>query len=147
MSKSHKTRILLITIIFCLCAPQIFAEIVFIGNKNSVPDELSRKDIKRIFLGKQKSWKDASSINVALYTKSKIFDHFSRKYTGRPKYLFRDYWRRLVFTGRGKAPKGFKTEKEVVNYVGLIDGAIGFVSSDAKIENVKIIKISDGGQK
>ena len=107
---------------------------------------MNKNEIKSIFLGKQKSWKDGSRVNPVLYTKSKIFDHFSRTYTGRPKHLFKAHWRKLVFTGAGKAPKGFSSEEEVIRYVRHTEGAIGFVSSEAQIENVKVIKITDRGE-
>ena len=38
-------------------------------------------------------------------------------------------------------PKSFKTEKALVDFISKTEGAIGYVSSDAKLKNVKIISV------
>lgn len=138
----------MLLMLFLFIFSEAYAGVIFIGNQNSVPDELTAKDIESIFLGKRKVWKDNSPIKLVILKKTEPFSEFSRKYTGKPKHLYKGYWKRRVFTGKGEAPKGFNSEMQVINYVKQTEGAIGYVSSGVIIEDVKIISIiGRGGQK
>ena len=136
-------RIFILCLLFISVSSQVCAGIVFIGNQKSTPDALILKDIESIFLGRKKVWSDNRAIKVVILTDHEIFNAFTRDYTGKPKHLFKSYWKRRVFTGKGEPPEGFKTEKEVISYIGRTEGAIGYVSSDAVLINVKRIIITD----
>jgi hypothetical protein len=66
-----------------------------------------------------------------------------KAYTQKTPSQFKSYWKKLVFTGKGSAPKSFHTDAEVIRYVAETPGAISYISSETRPENVKILKISD----
>jgi ABC-type phosphate transport system substrate-binding protein len=47
-----------------------------------------------------------------------------------------NYFRTLVFTGKGSPPKSFATTDEIIQYVANTEGAIGYVSLDADLRGV-----------
>ena len=143
-----KTVLFTLLLVFGLCSAGV-CDIVFIGDKHCVPDELAKKDIEAIFLGNQKTWADKTEICLVLFTQPIVFDAFLNEYVGKPKHIYKSYWLRIVFTGRGKAPTGLGEEKLVIEQILKTKGAIGFVTSDyfhssGPVEGIKVIKISDG---
>lgn len=124
------------------------AGIVFVGNKVTVPDTLTKEDIQMIYLGKRTTWDDKSRIYPILLTEKEMFPEFLGKYVNRHKNMYKKYWRRLVFTGRGTAPVAFENDELVVRYISAHKGTIGYVSSEFAFSKddkayVKIIKIID----
>ena len=65
---------------------------------------------------------------------------FLKKYVGKSASQFRNHWKRLEFTGKGKPPKWFSSE-EKLEYVAEKPGAIGYVSRDRVTEKVVKLKI------
>ena len=145
--KNLLSKILGSLLIIFLHTSQLFAETIIIGNKKTTPDELRMVDMRLIFLGEKKAWEDNISIKLALYTRRNILEEFTNDFTKKPLFLFQANWKRRIFTGRNKAPKGFGSEKELIQYVSITEGAIGFVTPAADIKNVKIIKIVREGEK
>jgi hypothetical protein len=57
-----------------------------------------------------------------------------------------NYWRKMIFTGKGVMPISFDQETEAIDYIGRTEGAIGYVASAALVdnnENIKIISLAD----
>jgi len=115
-------------------------EIIIIANKNVSETSLSTAEIKDIFLGEKSSWQDHTRINFVLSGNDEIHKKFLEKYVNQTPMGYKSYWRKLVFVGKGKAPKSFSSPKELVDYVAKTNGAIGYVSSEEKTAEVKIIE-------
>ena len=47
----------------------------------------------------------------------------------------------MLFTGKGKEPKRFKTGEELINYVKNNAGYIGYVSSSVNTDGINVIPI------
>jgi TonB family protein len=62
---------------------------------------------------------------------------------GRGNDALRNYYRALVFTGKGSMPKEMNSDADVLAYVARTRGAIGYVSSAATTENVKVLRLID----
>lgn len=115
-------------------------DIVIIANKNVAEDSLSIEDIKRIFLGKKKKWKDNSPVTIAFNKTPSIHNDLLKKYVMRTPSQFKNTWRRLVFTGEGKYPLSFSSDMKMINFIGSKEGAIGYIDADQVNDKVKIIK-------
>ncbi len=124
-------------------ATEMLADICFITNKSVAPNSLTRKEIKEIFTGKRVKWSDKSKINVVIQHGTELHKKFTSKYTSRTVSQFEKWWRTLLFTGKGSMPKAFKSEKKLLDYVAKTDGAIGYISSENKNNQVNIITISE----
>ncbi len=96
---------------------------------NGVKDvKLLKGDVANIFLGKKTTFSDKSKIVFVTLAKSKTHEGFLKTCLNKTPSQFANYWKKQVFTGKAKAPKAFKTEKELVDFVAKTKGAIGYIS-------------------
>jgi len=66
---------------------------------------------------------------------------FLKEYLGQNDDSLQDYYRTLVFTGKGLMPKAFRSDEEVAAYVAKTRGAIGYVSSATTLDGVKTLTV------
>lgn len=117
-------------------------EVVFIANTDIPVSSLTRDEVKRIFLGKKTAWEDdGGKIVFAVQKKTDASTLFFTKYVGKSLYQYSIYWKKRVFTGKGKAPLTFPSDLELAAFVSKTPGAIGYVSAGTPIENVKTILV------
>ncbi len=127
-----------------LPASVVCADIFIIGNKNVANYELSAKEIREIFLGKQKRWSDNKEIKVVLLDKSEVHKEFIEKHIHRSSNQFKNWWFNRVYTGKDRFPEAFDTEEDLMEYVSKTDGAVGYVSSIKSIDStIKVFKITE----
>lgn len=122
------------------CLSSFAGEVIVIANKNVSESNLSIDEIKDIFLGEKTSWQDNKKINFVILKDSEVHKEFLETYVNKTPMSYNSYWKKLVFVGKGKAPTTFSSAKELVDYVAATDGAIGYISSDEKTAEVKIIE-------
>ena len=122
---------------------KIAPKILIIAHLDVNQVEITPKEIKAIFLGNQTRWADEESVTFFLLKEGKTHDQFLQKYIEKTPSQFDRYWKQLLFTGKGKMPKRFKTELELMRYVAKTKGAVGYISSTTQIENVKKIIIKE----
>ena len=119
---------------------------LLVANSSVPGDALSKNDVRAIFLGKKSS---VSGQNVVIVTLKQGDAHkdFLKSVVGKTPSQFSSHWKRIVFTGKGKMPKAFKTEEELLTFVANTRGGIGYVSgavsSDSRVKggSVKVITI------
>ena len=66
---------------------------------------------------------------------------FLKEYLGQNDDALQNYYRSLVFTGKGSMPRILHSDAEVVAYVAKTRGAIGYVSSTAPVDGVKTLAV------
>ena len=66
---------------------------------------------------------------------------FSERVLKRPILAVKNYWQQRIFSGRDVPPPELATEEAVIEYVGRNRGAVGYVSSTAKLTGVKVVPI------
>lgn len=121
---------------------KIFAESVIVICNNSVSeDSLTKEDIKNIFLGMKTTWSNNQKIVFVTLKEGDVHDIFLKEYIGKTIFQYANYWKKQVFTGKGKPPKSFETEEELVNYVADTEGAVGYISPGVENSRVKIISV------
>lgn len=111
------------------------AEVAVIVNP-SVDEAPSRSDVMNIFLGKDKSLKglDQKGWNA---TK----EQFYAKMTSKNESQLKSYWSGLVFTGKGQPMATVADDAAMVAKVAAEADAIGYVSSAAVNDSVKVLFI------
>ena len=134
------TRVILILMVLMIPSWLCAGEVVLVAN-NSVPEnDLSKDEIKAIFLGNKTKWSDNSRIifiiNTAAETRTFLSD-----YVGKTPFQFDNYWKYQAFTGKGMLPRSFDDEKELIQYVANTLGAIAYVSKNAPMAGVKMINV------
>jgi len=122
--------------------PIAFAENVIIICHPDVPENsLNKNDIKNIFLGKKTEWGDNKKIIFVVLKENETHETFLKEYVEKTSFQYLNYWKKQVFTGKGKPPKSFDTENELIDYVANTEGAIGYVSAGIEKKNVKVISV------
>ena len=119
-------------------------QLVIIGYKD-VADSLKKEDIKRIFLGRKTRWVNDEKILFVVFAEKETYTTFLKEYVGKTVFQYKNYWKKQVFTGKGRMPKAFKTSDEVIKYVSSTEGAISFTMSQdvPDDDSVKIIVIEN----
>ena len=103
--------------------------------------EVSRDDLKGVFLETRTSLPDGSHVEPVLLKSGDAHDAFVKQFTGKSTAGLESYYRSLVFTGKGAMPKVLNSDAEVVAYVKKTKGAIGYVSDGASTDGVKILVV------
>ena len=119
------------------------ADVMFVVNKSVTLDTLNKTDIKKIFLGDSLVWPNGEEIKIVTREKSDIQKEFTKTYTQKSESQFSNYWRRLMFSGKGTIPKSFSSDKEIINFVTNTKGAIGYITPQSLTKSVKPITISE----
>lgn len=133
-------RGMLAAAILCLLAGSASAgQLRVIGNRSVPAASLDQREIRDIFLGKMKVWENGMRVECVILAKGDTQEAFLKHYVKKNHSTFTRYWKKKVFTGGGRAPRNFDKERDLVEYVEKTKGAIGFVTSGANTDQVKIL--------
>ena len=136
-----KIRLMLYAMLMVMAPALCLAgDVIVIVNKSVSESSLDQKFIKSIYLGKKTSWNDGSNITFVVLN-GDVHDTFLKKYVGKKASQFNAFWKKQIFTGKGIPPKKLDSEKAMVEFVAQTPGAIGYVSANAKVANVKTITV------
>ena len=116
-------------------------EIVLIGNAD-ITETLEAEEIKQIFLGKKTRWADNSKIHIVLFNNKEAYTTFVKDYIGKTYTQYRNYWKKQVFSGKGRMPKSYSTLDELLDYLAETKGSISFMPlQEFEHDSVKILRI------
>ena len=116
-------------------------EVVIIANKDVPAYNLTESDIGQIFLGKKSTWDNDERITFVIQNSMAVHDAFLKSYVHRSVFQYENYWKKQVFTGKGKPPQSFGSDQDIVDFVSRTPGAIGYVTSDAATGGTKTITV------
>ena len=116
------------------------AQLVVIANKDMNTDELTRKKVIDIYMGRY-SLLSSGEVAIPLDHRadSNARSVFYTKLVGKDVSEINAYWARLLFSGRARPPRVVKTEKEVVETVIKSSSVIGYIDSSELTDQVKVI--------
>jgi ABC-type phosphate transport system substrate-binding protein len=107
-----------------------------------VPDEqVSRQHLKRIYLGKASRWEGGLSIHPVVFQGDPAHAWFVEEYLDRSPESFSVYWKRMVFTGKGRPPLAFDDPAALGDYVRSTPGAIGFLPAGADTTGLRVVAL------
>jgi len=131
-----------LTILFlCFIISNSSAQVAVIAN-NSVPIEtISEAKLLDIYSGDIRWWDNGDPVIVFdLEQKTNVkydFYNFLGKSTSRMKSI----WLKKMLSGEGEPPEALKSEEEMLKIVGETIGAIGFISKDKVVPEVKVLTL------
>ena len=100
---------------------------------------ISDSELRSVFLLQRKTLKDGTAVEPVLQKRGPVHDAFCRHFLSRDGEEIRIYYDGIVFTGKGSMPKQLNSDADVVKYVARTPGAIGYVSSSASTDGVKVL--------
>ncbi len=112
--------------------------VIVITNQSVKITSITPKDLENIYVGKKTRWSKDEKITPVILNIQDIHESFLSKYVNKSPEQFNTYWKRKVFTGRGKELRSFKNKEDVIEYVKNTTGAIGYIP--AKINYDELLK-------
>lgn len=114
-------------------------------NKENEAVSISVDDLERVFLGKKTLWPNGVRIQPGMpEEESPTGQAFLTSALSKSVSQFRAYWKRLLFSGGGAAPKTFRSATLVLDFVARQPGGIGVVAAEAAAadDRVKVIEVT-----
>ena len=113
-----------------------------IVNKSNPVLSLTKSEVSNMFYKKVTKWENqADIIPVDLNKESPIRLEFSMKIHGKHISNVDGYWRQMIFSGRKVPPPEIPSESEVISIISKNPNAIGYVSENTPVENVKVVNV------
>ncbi|MBF0421831.1 MAG: substrate-binding domain-containing protein [Magnetococcales bacterium] len=116
-------------------------EVVAIANRDVTVDRLSPQEVKNIFLGKTTHWSNGQRIIPTLQDQGKVHQEFLNSSMGMTAVAFRNYWRKVIFTGEGASPRTVQSDAEMIHMVASTPGAVGYVDNQSNPQGVNVFRI------
>ena len=129
LNKMHKT---VAAFALSLSAFASWGQIVVIGNPAAAA--LDKDQVSDLFLGKNQSLTPIDQAEGGA-----IYADFYKKATGRDVAQVKATWSRLVFTGKGQAPKQLPDSAAVKKAVAADPKAVGYIEKSAVDASVKAL--------
>jgi len=114
---------------------------VIIANRNVKISDISKSEVRDIFLGASSSFKDGMRAVPVTLKGGVIHETFLKAFIGKNDAGFRGTWRAVIFSGQGIMPKVFESESALIEHVATVPGAIGYVEGTANLEKVKTLTV------
>ena len=115
------------------------AEVVVIVNSSSSINSATPDEIQQVFLGKRNEIGGVSVTPVDQAEGNEARETFYEKVVDKTPAQLNAYWSRLIFTGKGKPPKHYFDDAEVVETVMEEEDAVGYIDASAVTEGIKVI--------
>ncbi len=138
--KIYKWLAILVGISLFGVSSTVMAEVVVIANKAAPVTSLSVDQVSAIFLKKSDSFPDGSTVMaVDLPNDNAIRDEFYQKAAHKNTNQVKSYWAKRIFTGKGSPNDTQNDEASVKSWVSSSINHIGYVSSAAVDDSVKVL--------
>ncbi|MBH0020680.1 phosphate ABC transporter substrate-binding protein [Pseudoalteromonas sp. SWXJ133] len=121
-----------------LCSINAFADIAVIINPSNI-NTVDTDTIKKIYLGKSKSFSNGDKVNPVDQDGTSVADEFNDKVVGKSSSQLNAYWSKLIFTGKGTPPEKLASDQAVIDFVAANNDAIGYIDSAKVSDKVKVI--------
>ncbi|MBU0993841.1 MAG: substrate-binding domain-containing protein [Proteobacteria bacterium] len=120
-----------------------WADVVIIAHPSVDVESMTAQELKNVFLGNRVKWNDHLQIKVVVLKDLPAHEQFTRKIVHKTTAQFKNWWRQMVFTGKGLIPRSFNSEQALMAYVAANEGAVGYISSELKPVGVRTINVLD----
>lgn len=115
------------------------AEMAVIVNPGNPVGELSKKEVKDIYLGKKKKFPGGDSAIPIDQETEDLRSNFINTIIGKDLSQLRSYWSRKIFTGKGQPPKQVGGDEEVLKLVRENPAIIGYIEAGSVDDTVKVV--------
>lgn len=141
-------KIVLLTLIMRLlmigiASAQETASFKIIVNPANDISSLTKEQLSDLFLKKVTQWENGrKALPVDQVTSSPIREKFSKEIHEKSVTAINSYWRQKIFTGRDVPPPEKSSDADVLAYIAENADAVGYVSANAPVDKVKVLKIT-----
>lgn len=108
---------------------------------NNPTQKLSKRELRKLLLGKTRQWRNGDKVVLATLHGGAAHTQFIKAYVGKTPKQFTNYWRKMLFSGKGRMPKAFRSQKELASFVANHKGALGYTSEGLLFNGTKVLII------
>jgi TonB family protein len=130
-------------LLICAVMNSLASEVKVVANSSVKAESISPAELRRVFLEEKISLEDGTRVEPVLQKDGPVHAAFLQQYLGLSVDDLQNYYRTLLFTGKGSIPKAFASDAEVAAYVSQTRGAIGYVGSAASANGVKTLLVGN----
>ncbi|MCX6582492.1 MAG: hypothetical protein NT166_20155 [Candidatus Aminicenantes bacterium] len=136
-------KIIIFILLLSLSMLSFPGEYAVVVNKANPVEEISAKDLQKIFLGEKSTWPDGNQIKLAVVNSGDLYGVFARDIVKMTAVQFSMYWKQKIFTGSGVGTdiKFFKDGDKLKEYIATAPDAIGCIHPDLLDGSIKQVKI------
>ena len=145
-SNNRKTLLFSAQIFFTFCLIIIsvvtHAEVVLIVNKENPVSSINSNELKKLYLGKTKSFPNGEKAKPLELAEGKAREEFLSTVLLKSESNLKAYWSRMIFSGKGIPPHSYRSTEELIKAIVKDTSAIGFIDSSKLDETVKVIALN-----
>jgi len=128
-------------LIACLSAMALGGDYVIIVNKDCPIGDISKADLKRVYVGKVTDIGGTKVTIANLSLDNPAAESFLTEVTGMGSNDYKSFWMAQQIRGGSTAPLVKKTPDVMVDFVKEGATNIGYVPKDTPVEGVKVIEL------
>lgn len=136
MKSSMKT--LLATALFALTSLAQAENVIVVSSKSSV-STLSKEQVADLYLGNTKEFPGGGQALPLLPSSGGTRTEFFDKVLGKNEAQAKAIWSRLVFSGKGSAPRDVADSAETIKLIAANPNCIGVIEKSAVNSSVKVV--------
>lgn len=116
------------------------SNLAVIVSKDSAIEEISKKDISKIFLSKTKNLPNGQKAITVELNDNKYQKIFYKYVSGKSLKRLKKYWATMIFTGKGQPPRKMTNSAEIIEFVKNNVNAIAYIPmKDALSSDIRMI--------
>jgi len=114
-----------------------------IVNASNPSRRLSKGQLAAYFLKRTTAWEGGGTVQPVDLPDGRVREKFCEEVLGKSPAAVKTYWTRLTFAGRDTPPTSKGSDDEVVAFVRVTPGAVGYVSDSANTSGVAVVTVSE----
>lgn len=129
----------LLTTLLIIFSASVFSQTVVVVPKESMVNSLNAQEVANIFLARTNRFPNGEKSMPIELKDEEVRRIFYQNISGKSPKQLMAYWTTIVFTGKGRPPKGYINYEELMKrFEG---GAITYLELSRVTENMKIVYI------
>ncbi len=114
--------------------------VVVVVSATSSASKLDKEQVANLFLGKSSSYPDGSAaVPIEQTDGAPAHDEFHKSVTEKSASQLKSYWSKMIFSGKGTAPKEVASNAELLKLLASNPAMIGYIDKTAVDKSVKVI--------
>ncbi len=114
--------------------------VVVVVSATSSASKLDKEQVANVFLGKSSSYPDGSAaVPIEQTDATPAHDEFHKSITEKSASQLKSYWSKMIFSGKGTAPKEVASNAELLKLLASNPAMIGYIDKTAVDKSVKVI--------
>ncbi|TSA40536.1 MAG: phosphate ABC transporter substrate-binding protein [Methylococcaceae bacterium] len=133
-------RTLILVTTLCLSSFSYAESVVVVVSATSPVSKLDKEQVANLFLGKSSGYPDGSAaVPIEQTDATPAHEEFHKSITEKSASQLKSYWSKMIFSGKGTAPKEVSSNAELLKLISSNPAMIGYVDKTAADKTVKVV--------